>query len=261
MGHGGGRAWLFVIGVALLLMWPLRWLWGAMPASLYATHHGTYLATHMLAEALAASACLWAASPGRRRRGPLMLHPAAARLALGLLGYGAVNGLGAGVRGDTWSLATAGLQLAGVAILMVWALDEPVLRSPAVRWAGTLMMLLGAGILGFWGMFIATGGLTAGLRTVESEAYIAFHIAAEALAAAGALRSGGGLFWRVPGSAARTLVACGMLLYSTVASFGWGLLNDPTMAVVFGVSAAITVTVAAVAWRPVARRMVSGLGD
>ena len=80
-------------------------------------------------------------------------------------------------------------------------------------WYGILV-----GVLGQWGMFLATGQVP----ELRSEPlHIAFHLAGEGLTATGLLVSGIALLKRKNWAKRVYLVAAGMLLYSVIVSPGY----------------------------------------
>ena len=97
-----------------------------------------------------------------------------------------------------------------------------------------LLVIMGLGIIFFWVQHIATGGLPQGVRTLESDGYIAFHVTAETLTGItcilGGLAFAMGLGWGVPVA----LVAAGMLAYTGINSLAWkGSRSSPLLALVF----------------------------
>ncbi|MDA8097751.1 MAG: hypothetical protein RDV00_09715 [Clostridia bacterium] len=96
------------------------------------------------------------------------------------------------------------------------------------------LIFAGLGIFAFWVIWLLGGNLTEGLRTVENENYIVFHIAAELITAV--LAFTGGVLWlsehrRAP---VFVMVALGMLIYTGLNSMAWGVRNDPVLSVFFG---------------------------
>ena len=98
------------------------------------------------------------------------------------------------------------------------------------------LIFVGLGIATFWVAWILMGNLTEGVRTVENENYIVFHIAAELIAAA--LAFTGGVLWLSAHRRAPVFVqvALGALIYTGLNSMAWGIRNDPLISVFFGLT-------------------------
>jgi predicted PurR-regulated permease PerM len=92
-----------------------------------------------------------------------------------------------------------------------------------------ILALVGLGMLGFWGMWLAQGNLVDGVNTVENNNYIVFHILAESLAGIAALRAAAGLFMRWQSGRRFVYIAGGMVIYSTINSLGESVKNLPSL--------------------------------
>ena len=105
---------------------------------------------------------------------------------------------------------------------------------------GILLAIVGAGMIGFWTVHILKGGLPQGIRTLESGGFIAFHITAEVLTGVLCLISGILLATSLSRGITVALLACGMLLYTSINSLAWKeVKNKPVVSVMFVVPAAI----------------------
>ncbi len=95
------------------------------------------------------------------------------------------------------------------------------------------LIFAGLGIIAYWILWILTGGLTDGLRTIENGDYIVFHIAAEVITAVTAFT--GGVLWLSEHKRAPVFVlfGLGMLTYTGLNSMAWGVANDPVLSVFF----------------------------
>jgi hypothetical protein len=91
---------------------------------------------------------------------------------------------------------------------------------------GVLLALVGVAMIGFWALHVATGKLTNGIVTVESDAYISLHIAAELVTAVACLVGGLALSLGLGWGPAVGLIASGMLAYAGINGLGWGLRNS-----------------------------------
>ena len=113
-------------------------------------------------------------------------------------------------------------------------------RVPAL-----LMVALGSVVLLMWIVFVASGVLEDGIRTVENDQYLAFHIAAECLMGAALIAAGAGLlrtaWWAMPVA----FVALGMTIYSTINSLAHSVRNEPGLTPVLLVSLALAIAVLA----------------
>ena len=107
---------------------------------------------------------------------------------------------------------------------------------------GVLLALVGVAMIGFWAQHVARGGLPDGILTVDSNAYIILHIAAELVTAVACLLGGLALSLGLDWGAAVGLVASGMLAYAAVNSLGWGLRNSRPLSI--GLVVALLIAVA-----------------
>ena len=107
---------------------------------------------------------------------------------------------------------------------------------------GILLAIVGLGMLGFWIVHIRNGGLPDGLRSLESGGFIAFHIGAESLTGISCLVGGIALAMALPWGKVLALLACGMLLYTSINSLAWKeVRNKPSVSMMFIVPAVIAV--------------------
>ena len=107
---------------------------------------------------------------------------------------------------------------------------------------GILLTVVGLGMIGFWVRHIASGGMPRGIRTLESDGFIAFHITVELLT--GILCMVGGLAvalnsgWGLPVG----LFASGMLAYAGINSLAWKeVRRKPVLSLMFIVPTVIAV--------------------
>jgi len=107
---------------------------------------------------------------------------------------------------------------------------------------GILLTIVGLGMIGFWVHHIASGGMPQGMRTLESDGFIAFHIAVELLT--GILCMVGGLAvamtlgWGLPVG----LFASGMLAYTGINSLAWKeVRGKPVLSLMFIVPTVIAI--------------------
>jgi len=107
---------------------------------------------------------------------------------------------------------------------------------------GILLTIVGLGMIGFWAQHMASGGMPQGIRTLESDGFIAFHITVELLT--GILCMVGGLAvalnseWGLPVG----LFASGMLAYTGINSLAWKeVKNKPVLSLMFIVPTVIAV--------------------
>jgi hypothetical protein len=107
---------------------------------------------------------------------------------------------------------------------------------------GILLTIVGLGMIGFWVRHIASGGMPQGIRTLESDGFIAFHITIELLT--GILCMVGGLSvalnsgWGLPVG----LFASGMLAYTGINSLAWKEVRSrPVLSLMFIVPTLIAV--------------------
>jgi hypothetical protein len=107
---------------------------------------------------------------------------------------------------------------------------------------GILLTIVGLGMIGFWVRHIASGGMPQGIRTLESDGFIAFHITVELLT--GILCMVGGLAvalaagWGLPVG----LFASGMLAYTGINSLAWKeVRSKPVLSLMFIVPTVIAV--------------------
>ena len=104
---------------------------------------------------------------------------------------------------------------------------------------GVPLALVGVGMIGFWSVHVARGGLANGLATVESDAYIALHIAAETVTAVACLLGGLAVSLGLGWGPAVGLIASGMLAYSGINSLGWGLRNSRPLSIALVIAVAV----------------------
>ena len=107
---------------------------------------------------------------------------------------------------------------------------------------GILLAATGTGMIGFWLVHVIKGGMSRGIRTLESGGYIAFHISIETitglLCLAGGLALASGQTWANP----IALFASGMLAYTGVNSLAWKeVRNKPVLSIMFIVPTVIAV--------------------
>ena len=107
---------------------------------------------------------------------------------------------------------------------------------------GILLTVVGLGMIGFWVHHIASGGIPQGIRTLESEGFIAFHITVELLTGilcmVGGLAVALALGWRLPVG----LFASGMLAYTGINSLAWKeVRSKPELSLMFIVPTVIAV--------------------
>ena len=86
---------------------------------------------------------------------------------------------------------------------------------------GIILILTGFGMAFFWISHIAAGNLKQGIKTVEGENYIVFHITAELLTAVICVAAGFGLALGCGWGKPMGLLACGMLAYTGINSLAW----------------------------------------
>ena len=107
---------------------------------------------------------------------------------------------------------------------------------------GILLTIVGLGIIGFWVLHIIKGGLTQGIRTLESGGYIAFHISAELLTGILCALSGITLALSLEWPPPVALLASGMLLYTSINSLAWReVKNNPKLSLLFVIPALIAI--------------------
>ena len=105
---------------------------------------------------------------------------------------------------------------------------------------GILLAVVGAGMIGFWAVYVLKGGLTQGIRTLENGGFIAFHITAEVLTGILCIAGGTTLALSISLGIRVALLACGMLLYTSINSLAWKeVKNRPAVSVMFIVPAVI----------------------
>jgi lipopolysaccharide export LptBFGC system permease protein LptF len=91
-------------------------------------------------------------------------------------------------------------------------------RSGMRRYAIVFALVMGAGMLGMWTMFFATGQVPE-VRTEPIR--LAFHLAAEGLTALALIAAAVSLGLRKPWARSLYLVAVGMLFYTVLVSPGY----------------------------------------
>ncbi|MBN2075740.1 MAG: hypothetical protein JW762_09335 [Dehalococcoidales bacterium] len=97
-------------------------------------------------------------------------------------------------------------------------------------------------MIGFWTIHAVRGGLPQGIKTLESDGYIAFHITAELLTGMLCLVSGIALNLDILWSMPVALLSSGMLLYTSINSLAWReVKNKPVISLMFIVPAIIAV--------------------
>lgn len=239
------RLVLVLAGVGLVAVWPLRWLANGLPGSFLAVEGGGAWPLHLLAELVTAALFVRA---GARADGRGLAAP----LAFGMAAYGAINGLSYGVYGNAWQICVVVLKLiAAIALATLLTRAARVSEAGAPRWPGALLAFVGLGMIGFWSLQLASGIMSSGLRTVEGNAYLAFHVAAELLGGATALGGGLCMIARRPGGLRAALTGGGAVAYAAMNSIGWAVLNDAALGMVFIIST-LAVAVAALGLRRVA---------
>ena len=108
-------------------------------------------------------------------------------------------------------------------------------------------LVIGFGMLGVWAVLLATSQVP----EVSTEPIaLGFHLAAEAATALTLIASGIGLALRLAWAVRAYLVACGMLLYTGIASPGhYAQLGDAGFVVMFGAILIGTLAAIGVVWR------------
>lgn len=86
---------------------------------------------------------------------------------------------------------------------------------------GTLLVLVGVLIIGYWILYAIRGQLKQGFRTVESGGYIAFHILAEVITAILCILGGVQLALSLKIGTLTALLGSGMLLYTSINGLAW----------------------------------------
>ena len=107
---------------------------------------------------------------------------------------------------------------------------------------GILLTIVGLGMIGFWVRHIACGGMPHGIRTLESDGFIAFHITVELLTSilciVGGLAVALNYGWGLPVG----LFASGMLAYTGINSLAWKeVRSKPVLALMFIVPTVIAI--------------------
>ncbi|WP_409332677.1 hypothetical protein [Trujillonella humicola] len=123
----------------------------------------------------------------------------------------------------------------------------PHAADAAERRAGWFLLGTGAGVAGLWATSLPgafRGGLFTYAGTPEAGNVPAFHLAAEAAMAASSLAAGTSLLRGWPQRRGAALVACGMLVYSSVNSSGWLLHERPALTAVTAATLAGSLAVA-----------------
>jgi peptidoglycan/LPS O-acetylase OafA/YrhL len=117
-------------------------------------------------------------------------------------------------------------------------------RRRTERIAATTMITLGALILGMWAAFIAGGVLDQGLRTVENNQYLIFHLAAETVMGALLILGGAGLLRRSSWAYTVAFLGLGMTVYSTINSLSHSVRNEPSLTPILIASMIVAVAIA-----------------
>lgn len=124
-----------------------------------------------------------------------------------------------------------------------------------------ILLVLGSIILLMWAVFIASGVLEDGVRTVENNQYLVFHIAAECLMGFTLVAAGIGLMRKAAWADPAAFAGLGMTIYSTINSLAHSVRNEPGLTPVLVVSLALAVaTLAMLAGTRLTRRKVRASG-
>ncbi len=109
------------------------------------------------------------------------------------------------------------------------------------RGLAAITVAQGVLILGTWGAFVARGVFGQGIRTVENNQYLAFHVAAEVAMGLALLVGGAGLALRHGWGTAVAVAAWGAVVYSAVNALAHAARKEQRLTPVLAGSAALGV--------------------
>ena len=100
----------------------------------------------------------------------------------------------------------------------------------------TYLIIIGLSICTYWLIQISGGFLFLGMDTVRDSSYITWHVVAELITGIIAVFAAYLMLIRHPTGYRLAMFACGLLLYTSLNSIGWGLLHDPGLLVIYIIS-------------------------
>jgi hypothetical protein len=92
--------------------------------------------------------------------------------------------------------------------------------------AGTVTAAMGTIILAMWAAFARGGVFSGGLRTIENNQYLAFHVIAESVMGVLLAVGGAGLLLQRSWGRGVALLGWGAVVYSTINALGHTVKND-----------------------------------
>jgi len=99
---------------------------------------------------------------------------------------------------------------------------------------GSLLVIVGLGMIAFWLLHIASGKMTAGIKTLENGGFIAFHISAELITGIICIIGGLMLSFSLGIGSSIALFSSGMLAYTSLNSLAWSeIKSKPSLSIVF----------------------------